>query len=555
LQQQPTASITAALIILLAFTTLTLWTQGGYYRLASHLILRLTIWQLITLSLTLLIVSKLDHLTMAPFPWLLYRLVMTGNQTLIHHLEISYIALSLTSLLITLIAMLHYQHHKQLFGRSHFASLFEIAKAGLFNTPGIILAKKAGSLLRLPGHEGVLVVAPTGSGKTTSIAIPNLIDWQGSVVVNDLKGELYQTTAQHRHHTLHQPIYRFAPGDEITCRYNPFDFVSPNTDLRIRDIQLIANTLIPGGEGPERFWSASSRDLFQTLALYLFESNQDATLARLHDISKTTDISELFTHNMIDKPDHYSTTLISGATAFLSGDERTRKNILTDLHSRLSLWQDPLIRKATSGNDIPLTDLRRKPHSIYLQMNPADRLRLAPLLTLFWAQLIQLMTTNLPANDEPETVLALLDEFPSLARLDQLKDGLAFLRAYHLRPIVIVQYLSQLDSTYGHLDAQAFKNTKAKIIFTLNDIREAEFFAKSFGNTTHAIPSYTRSTPLSTKHHHSHSTHYQATPLIRPEDILRLNKHQALIMLEGQMPIKAKKSRWYHNKNMSEALR
>ena len=67
----------------------------------------------------------------------------------------------------------------------------------------------------------------------------------------------------------------------------------------------------------------------------------------------------------------------------LSGDERTRKNIATDLQSRLNLWQDPLIRKATSGNDIPLADLRRKQMSVYLQINPIDQQRLSPLLTLF----------------------------------------------------------------------------------------------------------------------------------------------------------------------------
>lgn len=44
------------------------------------------------------------------------------------------------------------------------------------------LSEKSENHLILCLFEGALVVAPTGSGKTTAIAIPNLLEWTGSGV-------------------------------------------------------------------------------------------------------------------------------------------------------------------------------------------------------------------------------------------------------------------------------------------------------------------------------------------------------------------------------------
>lgn len=169
---------------------------------------------------------------------------------------------------------------EKVFGSAHFSKAFEIHRAGLFADKGIILGKAHGKRLRLPGFEGVLVVAPTGGGKTTAIAVPNLLEWSGSGVFNDLKGELYRLTSKHRKNVLKNACFLWAPADidkQSAC-YNPFFYVSPNPDLRIRDLQLIAETLIPATKLGDGFWYQSSREIFLTLSLYLFETEGMATL-------------------------------------------------------------------------------------------------------------------------------------------------------------------------------------------------------------------------------------------------------------------------------------
>ena len=186
-----------------------------------------------------------------------------------------------------------------LFGHAHFANALEIKEAGLFSHQGIILGKAFGRILRLPGFESALITAPVGSGKTTAIAIPNLIEWQGSGIFNDLKGELYTLTAKYREQVLNNQCYRFSPAshNSTTHCYNPFYYVSDNPDFRIRDIQLIGFIVIPSTNTGSDFWHTTSRDIFLMLALYLIEKNGTATLAGIHDQSKINKFFEWLEKN------------------------------------------------------------------------------------------------------------------------------------------------------------------------------------------------------------------------------------------------------------------
>jgi type IV secretory pathway TraG/TraD family ATPase VirD4 len=83
-------------------------------------------------------------------------------------------------------------------GNARWASFIDIQKAGFFVKQGIDIGKKWSKYLFISGHEHVIVFAPSGTGKTRAIAIPNLLTWEGSIVANDVKLELYEKTAKFR---------------------------------------------------------------------------------------------------------------------------------------------------------------------------------------------------------------------------------------------------------------------------------------------------------------------------------------------------------------------
>lgn len=346
-----------------------------------------------------------------------------------------------------------------------------------------------------------------------------------------------------------------APADPTLSshRYNPFYYISKDPNLRIRDLQLVAEIIIPAERVDGGFWYTSSRDLFLMLALYLFETKGMATLAEIHDLSKQEDfvdwLEQLLEEEAVEDP-----VFIQNAHSFLTADnEKTRKSILKDFHSRMSLFMDPMVRYATSGNDFNLSMLRKQKMSVYIQIPDADKMRLRPILTLFWAQAINHLSQSEPdLKQEPFPVLALLDEFGNMARIDKLREGLTFLRSYRVRAIVIVQYLGQIVANYGHENAKAFLNCKVKIAFALNDINDARFISESLGHKTIKVRSHSSSQGQHTST--SQSTNYQPKALMMPDEIMTMKSSRCLVLLESYAPVLAKKMYWFKHKQFRHLI-
>ena len=81
------------------------------------------------------------------------------------------------------------------YGDARWATALEIGRARLQKKRGLLLGKKGGKYLINDEPLHTLVAAPTRSGKGVGIVIPNLLAWNGSVVVLDIKKENYQLTA------------------------------------------------------------------------------------------------------------------------------------------------------------------------------------------------------------------------------------------------------------------------------------------------------------------------------------------------------------------------
>lgn len=535
-------------VVYIPMSAFALWFSGGIKRAIAQQMLFYWGSFLLLSALGLALFIYWEQMNLPPYPWFIVSLFLRLPEKNTDHLILCLLA-SYSLLFIGLIwkCFSTKTNAEKIFGHAHFANAFEVQKAGLYAEQGLILGKAYGKTLKLPGFEGALVVAPTGSGKTTAIAIPNLLEWIGSGVFNDLKGELYRLTAAYRKTKLHNECFLWAPADihKNTSCYNPFFYVSDHPDLRIRDLQLIAETLIPATKLGDGFWYQSSREIFLTLSLYLLESTGTATLSDIHDLSKQESFFAWLANEVIDH-EEFSKSLKQNAFALLGADEKTQKNILKDFHSRMGLFNDPLVGYATSKNDFDFRELRKKKMSIYIQIPDGDKERLSPILTLFWAQLIHVISEHEPQADEPYGVLALMDEFGNMARINKLKDGLSFLRSYRMRCIIIVQYLAQIYSIYGRYDAKGFLNSKVKVAFALNDREDAKFFSESLGNKTIKVSS----SSVNTSHgehpgSRSENINFQSRPLMTSDEIMQLSDKKAIILMEARNPIKADKYYWF----------
>ena len=136
-----------------------------------------------------------------------------------------------------------------------------------------MVGKFNGKLVRLGGQQFVILAAPTRSGKGVGIVIPNLLDYQESMVVLDIKQENFDLTSGWRA-SQGQDVFLFNPfaEDRRTHRWNPLTYVSNDPAFRVSDLMSIAAMLYPDGAGRPEILGQPGAQRVHGLSLYLFEN-------------------------------------------------------------------------------------------------------------------------------------------------------------------------------------------------------------------------------------------------------------------------------------------
>lgn len=458
---------------------------------------------------------------------------------------------------------------RALHGDARFARGRELGSAGLLGNEGILLGEAGRRYIVLPGQQGVALAAPPRSGKGVGVVVPNLLNWPGSVVCVDVKRENWTITAGYRA-AMGQDCYLFDPlaEDGRTARWNPNFYVAPQRNLGINDIQRIASMLYAEVQGTDPFWMASARSLFLGISLYLFETPS---------LPKT--IGEVLRQGMASDDEgfgHHWKRIIEGRN---SGRLRlsdqcvralydvidlapvTASSIRKTFTSRLDLWLNPMLDAATSASDFDLRDLRRRPMSIYVAVNPDDLHRLRPVLSLFFEQAIGLQTRVLPEHDSTlkYPVMMLLDEVAALGRIPILSESIAYVPGYNVRVVMVFQTPSQLREVYGVENAKTMmKSLGARIVYAPKDYDDAKEISDELGFTTVRVRS--RSRPqfrsLTTKQDRGANVTVseQKRALLLPQEVKELGSDKEIIFCEGLRPILARKIKYFVDPRFSVRL-
>jgi len=460
-----------------------------------------------------------------------------------------------------------------LHGDARFATRREIARAGLFASHGILLGKFGRRYLVLEGQQGVCLAAPPRSGKGTGVVLPNLLhfglgDAPASVVCIDIKRENWTLTAAYRRE-CGQACHLIDPlsPSGATSRWNPLGYVSPVRALRINDLQRIADMLYLEVPGTDPFWTASARSLFVGIGLYIFETPA---------LPKT--IGEILRQGMASDSEgfgaHWKRVVEGRASGryplspecvralydVIDLAPVTASSVRKTFTSRLDLWQNPLLDAATSANDFDLRELRRRPMSLYVGVNPDDLHRLRPLLSLFFQQCIGLQTQALPEHDPTLRlpVLMLLDEAAALGRIPIVAEAISYLPGYGVRTIIVVQALAQLREVYGADNAETMLSSLAvRIVYAPKDARDSKDISELLGYTT--VQSRSMSRPRfafkKVREPGSVSTSEQRRALRLPQEVRTMGNQHELIFVEGLHPILAQKIRYYSDQTFRVRLR
>ncbi|MDZ4294320.1 MAG: type IV secretory system conjugative DNA transfer family protein, partial [Hydrogenophaga sp.] len=179
-------------------------------------------------------------------------------------------------------------------------------------------------------------------------------------------------------------------------------------------------------------------------------------------------------------------------------------------------------------------------------------------IRLILNQIGRRLTESLDGSDgiqRKHQLLLMLDEFPALGRLDFFESALAFMAGYGLRAFLIAQSLNQIDKAYG-LNHSILDNCHVRIAFATNDERTAKRISEALGTATElrAQRNYAGHRLAPWLGHLMVSRQETARPLLTPGEVMQLPPDDAVVMVSGHPPIRAKKLRYYLDRNFTQRM-
>lgn len=366
--------------------------------------------------------------------------------------------------------------------------------------------------LRHNGPEHILCYAPTRSGKGVGLIVPTLLSWPESTVITDLKGELWALTAGWRQRHANNKVLRFEPAAiSGSVHWNPLQEIRLGTEHEVGDVQNLATLIVdPDGRGLESHWQKSAQALLVGVILHaLYRAGAHPTPC-LSDIDAlfadpNRDIAELWMemHQISHGSGNNHRIISATARDMMDRPEEEAGSVLSTVKSYLSLYRDPVIRENISDSHFHIRDLMHHAHpvSLYIVTRPTDKTRLRPLVRILLNMIVRLLADRMdfeqgrPKAHYQHRLLMMLDEFPSLGKLEILQESLAFLAGYGIKCYLICQDINQLRSRttgYGP-DETVTSNCHIQNAFPPNRVETAEHLSKLTGQTTITKEQVTRS--------------------------------------------------------------
>ncbi|TIS72339.1 MAG: type IV secretory system conjugative DNA transfer family protein, partial [Mesorhizobium sp.] len=420
-------------------------------------------------------------------------------------------------------------------GDAAFQDMASLRRGKWFRKQGQIFGRIGRNVLRTKDDRHHLIIGPTRSGKGAGYVIPNALMHRGSMIVTDLKGEVFKATAGYRRRNGSQ-VFLFAPGSETTNRYNPLDFVRQERGNRTTDIQNMASILVPENtESENSVWQATAQQVMAGVISYVLESPFYKDRRNLGEVNSFfnsgVDLQALMRF-IKEKEPYLSKFTLESFNAYLSLSERAAASALLDIQKALRPFKNERIEAATNVTDMDLRAMKRRPISIYLAPNITDITLLRPLLTLFVQQTIDILTLEHDPSSMP--VYFLLDEFRQLKRMDEIMTKLPYVAGYDIKLAFIIQDLKNLDEIYGETSRHSLLgNCGYQLLLGANDQATAEYASRALGKRTIRYQSESRTIELVGLPRRTKVEQIRERDLMMPQEIRQMPENKMILLIEG----------------------
>ena len=398
--------------------------------------------------------------------------------------------------------------------------------------------------------QSVTVVGPTQSGKTTGLAIPAILGWEGPVVAASVKTDLARDTLDWRRRCGR--VWCFDPGR--TTGLPPSEW-SPLTAARTwagarrvaADLTEVTQGATTTADG--EFWYATAAKLLAPLLFAAASGGRTMVdVVRWVDTQEVAEVAEL-----LDAAG--AAQALQAARATWQRDDRQRSSVYTTAETILEPFAEPDAPPidgvggrcfASQVDQIDPAELLQGSHTLYLCAPAHDQRRLRGLFVALVKQVLDAAFSRSSrqgaALDPP--LLVVLDEAANIAPLAEL-DGLAATCAGHgVQLLTIWQDLAQVTARYGDRAATVVNNHRAKVFLSgTSDPGTLDRASHLVGDEELLVPSMSRD---STGHRTTTTAPVQRR-LLPPDALRRLPTGTGVLVYGSLPPVRLALRPWWED--------
>lgn len=380
------------------------------------------------------------------------------------------------------------RRQRMIMGRARLATLKDAADFRLRDKYGIVLGLKQGLLLRNDGDQHVMVIGSPGQGKSRGFVIPTMMSFEGSQVVLDMSGELFDETSGYLKDKGYD-IFLLAPGSKFTDGYNPLDLISTEPNQRITDLQKLTQMLLPERlrSDSSDFWEESARILLTAMLGFVLECpDTRKSLSELYRILNSMSDERKAIVQLLE---NYEAVLSDQTrmqlTKFAGRHEKLGEGIAAEIVAKLNFLQNPLVEALTSITTIPIDTIRKRKLAIFIQADWNAIQIYERLISMFIQQMADKLVQLGPLPNGEHEVLMMLDEFGNGGRIDTVLTLAPLIRKNGVRFVFILQDGAQLERLYQRSGQKILMGASTiKLFMNFQNPEDATAVSLAAGKTT-----------------------------------------------------------------------
>ena len=420
-------------------------------------------------------------------------------------------------------------------------------------TKGLLLGKMGNEYLRYDGDGHLITIAATRSGKGVGTVMPNLLNYDGSILVTDPKGENYAVTAAWRRDVLGQEIVALDPFKLVSTHsteiasLNPLDFIDINGEDYVETAMMLADMIVGRGhQVEESHWRMEAKGLLFSIILYVAESTafeDERHLIKVRNL--LTDDREGLDKTLEAMKNSTLDQVREGACRIEQKSERERSGVFSTAQSYTHFLSSPRMHHVLTSTTCDLESLRRGRMTVYIILPREYLSAFAPWLRLMISSSYYSCTHDAARKSSPkQRVVFLLDEFANLGYMQNIKEAVSLGGGYGLTMWLILQDLAQLKREYSSEWESFLANCEVIQAFAIQDPFTSQKVAQLLGEMSiwqrrlHKGDRY-KLGKMRTGYEES------SRPLLKPDELRRLHPDRQLLLTRPYQPVVADKFVYY----------